>query len=129
MFISREVSPLIPDQCTLFMPSYPTFSQSWPNDFNTFPPQTYFSDLSQSTGASEAHPISPITSAPVQPNHGMSPPSSGIGGETYGENIGTPETLVPDSLSIAAPNQPLNYVGTGQYSNCMVYKLSSEPKN
>ncbi|KAI3155435.1 hypothetical protein DTO046C5_8093 [Penicillium roqueforti] len=100
VFTSRGVcvSPLIPDQCTSFMPSYPPFSQSWPNDLNTFPQQAYPGDLSQFTGL----------------NHITSPPSSGISGETYREMISTPETLVPDSLSTAAPNQPLYYVATEQ---------------
>ncbi|KAJ5685043.1 hypothetical protein N7536_007662 [Penicillium majusculum] len=111
-FTSRDVSPLTPDQCTSFMPSYPPLSQSWPNDFNTFPQHVYPGDLSQFTGVSEASPISPITSAPAQPIQSMSPPSSGLNGDTYREMIGTTETLVPDSLSTSAPNQPLYYVAT-----------------
>ncbi|KAJ5197569.1 hypothetical protein N7449_008048 [Penicillium cf. viridicatum] len=111
-FTSRDVSPLTPDQCTSFMPSYPPFSQSWPNDFNTFPQHVYPGDLSQFTGVSEASRISPITSAPAQPIHGMSPPSSGLNDNTYREMIGTTETLIPDSLSTSAPNQPLYYVAT-----------------
>ncbi|KAJ5507163.1 hypothetical protein N7527_009306 [Penicillium freii] len=118
-FTSRDVSPLTPDQCTSFMPSYPPFSQYWPNDFNTFPQHVYPGDLSQFTGVSEASPISPITSAPAQPVHSMSPPSSGLNGDTYREMIGTPETLIPDASSTSAPNQPLYYVATGQYSNYM----------
>nr|DAZ85335.1 TPA_exp: xanthocillin C [Penicillium expansum] len=111
-FTSRDVSPLIPDQCTSFMPSYPPFSQSWPNDFNTFPQHGYPSDLSQFNGVSEASPISPITSAPAQENLSMSPASSGLGGDIYREIIGTPERFVPDPLSTSAPNQPLYYVAT-----------------
>ncbi|KAJ5365928.1 hypothetical protein N7517_008814 [Penicillium concentricum] len=111
-FTLRDVSPLIPDQCSSFMPSYPLFSHSWPNDFNTFPQNGYPADLSQFTGVSETSPISPITSAPSQQNHSMSPSNSGIGGETYREMIGTPETVIPDSLSTSAPNQPLYYVAT-----------------
>ncbi|KAJ5958082.1 uncharacterized protein N7479_005232 [Penicillium vulpinum] len=111
-FISRDVSPLIPDQCTSFMPSYPLFSQSWPNDFNTFPQHGYPGDLSQFNGVSEASPISPITSVSAQPNNAISSPSSGIGGDTYQEMIGTPEALIPDSMSTSPPNQPLYYVAT-----------------
>ncbi|KGO63562.1 hypothetical protein PITC_049440 [Penicillium italicum] len=110
-FTSRGDSPLIPDQCNSFMPSYPPFSQSWPNDFSTFPQHVYPGDLSQFTGACEAGPISPMTST-SQPIHSMSPPSSVLGGDTYREMINTPETLVPDSLSTSAPNQPLYYVAT-----------------
>ncbi|KXG51403.1 uncharacterized protein PGRI_094150 [Penicillium griseofulvum] len=109
-FTSRDVSPLIPDQCTPFMPPYPLFSQAWPNDFNTFPQNGYPGDLSQFTGVSEASPRSPATSAPAQ-THSMSPPSSAPG-DTYREMIGTPEALIPDSLSTSAPNQPLYYVAT-----------------
>ncbi|CAI7606446.1 unnamed protein product [Penicillium palitans] len=111
-FTSRDVSPLTPDQCTSFMPSYSPFSQSWPNDVNTFPQHVYPGDLSQFTAVSEASPISPITSAPAQPIHSMSPPSSSLNGDTYREMIGITETLVPDSLSTSAPNQPLYYVAT-----------------
>ncbi|OQD71763.1 hypothetical protein PENPOL_c001G03622 [Penicillium polonicum] len=111
-FTSRDVSPLTADQCSSFMPSYPPFSQYWPNDFNTFPQHVYPGDLSQFTGVSEASPISPITSAQAQPVHNMSPSSSGINGDTYREMIGTPETLIPDSSSTSAPNQPLYYVAT-----------------
>ncbi|CAG8111567.1 unnamed protein product [Penicillium nalgiovense] len=107
---SRDVSPFLPDQCTSFMP-YPPFSQSWPNDLNTFP-HGYPGDLSQFTGVNETSPISPVTTAPAQPNNGMSPPNSGLGGDTYREMIGTPDTLMPDSLSTPAPNQPLYYVAT-----------------
>lgn len=102
------------------MPSYPPFSQPWPNDLNTFPQHVYPGDLSQFTGVSEASPMTPITSAPAQPIHSMSPPSSGITGDTYREMIGTPETLIPDSLFPSEPNQPLYYVATGQYPNYMV---------
>ncbi|KAJ5837064.1 hypothetical protein N7447_003090 [Penicillium robsamsonii] len=116
-FTSRDVSPLIPDQRTSFMPSYPFFAHSWPNDFNTFPPNEYPGDLSQFTGVSEASPISPTTSAPAQLNHSMSPPTSSLS-ETYREMMDTPETLI-DSLSTSAPNQPLYYVATGQYSSHM----------
>ncbi|KAJ5602431.1 hypothetical protein N7537_005387 [Penicillium hordei] len=119
-FTSRDLSPLTPDQCTSFMPSYPPLSQSWPNDFNTFPQHVYPSDLSQFTTVSEASPISPMTSAPAQPIHSTSPPSSGINYDTYREVISTPETFTPDPLSTSAPNQPLYYVATGQYSNYMV---------
>ncbi|KAJ5469898.1 hypothetical protein N7530_007255 [Penicillium desertorum] len=108
---SRDVSPFIPDQCTSFMPPYPPFSQSWPNDLSTFP-HGYSGDLSQYTGVTEASPISSATTAPTQPNDGMSPPTSGLGGDTYREMIGTPDILVPDSLSTSAPNQPLYYVAT-----------------
>ncbi|KAF7521297.1 hypothetical protein PCG10_008398 [Penicillium crustosum] len=111
-FTSRDVSPLTPDQCTSFMPSYPQFSQSWPNDFNTFTQHVHPGDLSQFTGLSEASLISPITSPPTQSIHGMSPPSSSLNGDTYREMIGTTETLVPDSLSTSALNQPLYYVAT-----------------
>ncbi|CAG8900428.1 unnamed protein product [Penicillium egyptiacum] len=111
-FTSRDVSPFIPDQCTSFMPSYPPFSQSWPNDLNTFPQHGYPGDLSQFTGVSEASPISPVTTTPTQPNNGMSTPSSGLAGDTYREMIGTSETLTPDSLPTSSPNQPLYYVAT-----------------
>ncbi|CAI7601190.1 unnamed protein product [Penicillium glandicola] len=116
---SRDVSPLVPDRCTSFMPPYPLFSQSWPIDFNTFPQHGYPSDLSQFTGVSEASPISPTTSAPVQPPNSISPQTSGLG-DTYRELIGT-ETLALDSLSTSTsgPNQPLYYVATGQYSTYM----------
>ncbi|KAJ5165594.1 uncharacterized protein N7500_007424 [Penicillium coprophilum] len=109
---SRDVSPLISDQCTSFMPSYPLFSHSWPNDFNTFPQNGYHGDLSQFAGVNETSPISPTTSALAQPSHSMSPPSSGLGGDTYREMMGSPETLIPDSWSTSAPNQPLYYVAT-----------------
>ncbi|OQE35365.1 hypothetical protein PENCOP_c013G04647 [Penicillium coprophilum] len=111
-FTSRDVSPLIPDQCTSFMPSYPLFSHSWPNDFNTLPQNGYQGDLSQFTGIGEPSPISPTTNAPAQPNHSMSPPSTGLGGDTYREMIGSPETMVPDPRSTSTPNQPLYYVAT-----------------
>ncbi|KAJ5181276.1 hypothetical protein N7491_000829 [Penicillium cf. griseofulvum] len=110
-FTSRDVSPLIPDQCTSFMPPYPPFSQSWPNDFNTFPQNGYPGEISQFPGVSEANPISPVTSAPAQQTHSMLPPSS-TPGDTYREMISTPETLMSDSLSTSAPNQPLYYVAT-----------------
>ncbi|KOS43575.1 hypothetical protein ACN38_g5511 [Penicillium nordicum] len=111
-FTSRDVSPLTPDQCTSFMPSYPPFSQPWPNDLNAFSQHVYPGDLSQFTGVSEASPMTPITSAAAQPIHSMSPPSSGLNGDTYREMIGTPETLIPDSLFPSEPNQPLYYVAT-----------------
>ncbi|KAJ5853403.1 hypothetical protein N7534_005946 [Penicillium rubens] len=107
---SRDVSPFIPDQCTSFMPPYPPFPQSWSNDLNTFPQHGYPGDLSQFTGVTETSPISPATTAPA--HNGMSPPTSGLGGDTYREMIGTPDTLMPDSLSTSAPNQPLYYVAT-----------------
>lgn len=102
------------------MPSYPPFSQPWPNDLNAFSQHVYPGDLSQFTGVSEASPMTPITSAAAQPIHSMSPPSSGLNGDTYREMIGTPETLIPDSLFPSEPNQPLYYVATGQYPNYMV---------
>ncbi|KAJ5512108.1 hypothetical protein N7463_001660 [Penicillium fimorum] len=110
-FTSRDVFPLIPDQCTSCMPSYPLFSHSWLNDFNTCPQNEYPGDLSQFTEVSEASPISPTRNAPAQPSHSMSPPTSGLGGDTYREMIGTPETLT-DSLSTSSLNQPLYYVAT-----------------
>ncbi|EKV10836.1 hypothetical protein PDIG_53240 [Penicillium digitatum PHI26] len=116
---SREVSPLLPYQCTSFMPSHPSFSQSWPNDFHTLPQHVYPGDLSQFTGASEALPISPITSTAAQPIHSMSLASSHLGGDVPRNMMGIPATLGPDSLSTSTPNQPLYYVATGQYSICM----------
>ncbi|KAJ5979393.1 hypothetical protein N7501_002735 [Penicillium viridicatum] len=111
-FTSRDVSSLTTDQCTSFMPSYPPFSQYLPNDFNALPQHVYPGDLSQFTGVSEASPISPITSAPAHPIHSMSPSGSGLNSDTYREMISTPETLIPDSSSTSAPNQPLYYVAT-----------------
>ncbi|KAG0155615.1 hypothetical protein PDIDSM_2788 [Penicillium digitatum] len=109
---SREVSPLLPYQCTSFMPSHPSFSQSWPNDFHTLPQHVYPGDLSQFTGASEALPISPITSTAAQPIHSMSLASSHLGGDVPRNMMGIPATLGPDSLSTSTPNQPLYYVAT-----------------
>ncbi|KAJ5795264.1 hypothetical protein N7457_001863 [Penicillium paradoxum] len=117
-FALRDVPPSIPDQCTPFMPLYPSFaSHSWSNDLNTFPQHSGCpGDLPQFTEASEASPISPIPTISSQSTNGISS-ATGVGSESYRELAGTSEPLIPDSLSTSAPNQPLYYVATGIYPN------------
>ncbi|KAJ5462646.1 hypothetical protein N7475_007590 [Penicillium sp. IBT 31633x] len=115
-FTSRDVSPLISDQCSSFIPPYPLFSsQSWPNDDTTFPQHgSYPGDLQQFIGASESSTMSPspISRAPTQSTSGIPQGNPGIGGVGYHEMMGSSETLMTDPLSSSAPNQPLYYVAT-----------------
>ncbi|KAJ5146471.1 uncharacterized protein N7515_001035 [Penicillium bovifimosum] len=107
-FGSRDMSPLIPD-CSSFMPSYPLFPQSWPNDYNTFQQHSsYPGDLPYFSTASEASSVSPVTSGLTQ-SPTMSPPTTVIE-DTYRDK-GTSESLIHDSVS-TSPHQPLYYVAT-----------------